>query len=40
MARKSVKDALENYKSGDRVQMTYIRANRPAVVTVELKYLN
>ena len=35
-----LKDALENYKSGDRVQMTYIRDTRPAVVTVELKYLN
>ena len=35
-----LKDALEDYKSGDRVQMTYIRDNRPAAVTVELKYLN
>ena len=34
-----LKYALENYKSGDRATITYVRDNRPFVVSVELKYL-
>ncbi len=35
-----LKDAMENYKSGDRVKVTYRREDRVLVTTVELKYLN
>lgn len=35
-----LKDAMENYKSGDRVKITYWRDDRAFVVTVELKYLD
>ena len=35
-----LKDAMEIYKSGDRVEVTYWRDDRAFVATVELKYLN